>query len=281
MNLWEWKAHGSAGTDIWWLPATVRDDMAARLRSALAARERDRLAALPDQRHAQALGAVRGLVRTVLARRLGCEPSELHLDRSCEYCGGDHGRPRLAGQRGLEFSVSHSGQRAVLCVSGTRVGIDLEALTARPLPDRASGLARIILSDVEARELGDRANADLLLRCWVRKEAFLKLSGLGLAVAPSAVTTRQASAESVLVTGVPEQISGFAGSVIVDLPAPLGYVAALATRQPAERISHHVVGSVDGAVVRLGHPAWVAAARTGQGRPGAGREDPRDDGERD
>jgi hypothetical protein len=134
---------------------------------------------------------------------------------------------------------------------------------------------------VEARELAERANADLLLRCWVRKEAFLKLSGLGLAVAPATVTTRQASAGSVLVTGVPEQISGFAGSVIVDLPAPPGYVAALAARQPVEQISHHVVGCVDGAVLRLGHPAWVAAARTGQGRRGADCEDHRDDGERD
>jgi 4'-phosphopantetheinyl transferase len=270
MSIWEWTGLSPAGADIWWLPATVPDEMAAMLRLALEPTERDRLAAFADPGHARDRGALWGLVRTVLARYLGCEPDELRLDRTCEYCDGDHGRPRLAGGPGPEFSLSHSGERAVLCVSGTRTGIDLEATTALP---RAVRLARVILSEAEARDLGERADAGLLLRSWVRKEAFLKLCGLGLAIAPSTITIGPKSAGAMRVRQVPEKIAGYAGSVIADLPAPPGYVCALASGQVPDLITHRVVDPAGWTVARPGDRAWVGATRPGDGQPGGGGED--------
>src|SRR6185503_15339055 len=101
------------------------------------------------------------------------------FDRSCEHCRHPgHGRPRLVAD-GPHFSISHSADRVLLALCDTApVGADVES-TGRDI-DR---LRRLILHPAEAA----RPAGPDLLRVWVRKEAVLKATGRGLALAMAGV----------------------------------------------------------------------------------------------
>ncbi|HKO39194.1 MAG TPA: hypothetical protein VJU14_12580 [Solirubrobacterales bacterium] len=66
-------------------------------------------------------------LRRVLAVYLREQPQEIELTR------GKHGKPRLAADSArLEFNLSHSGDLALVAVSGTlEVGIDVERMRPR------------------------------------------------------------------------------------------------------------------------------------------------------
>jgi 4'-phosphopantetheinyl transferase len=109
----------------------------------------------------------RGLLRTLLARRLAVAPGSLRIE------AGPFGKPALAG--GPEFSVSHSGSWIAIAVSDTPVGIDIE--TRSPLDHLP-----LSLLSYEERERVRRATdpLDVFLSIWVAKEAVLKVDGRGL-----------------------------------------------------------------------------------------------------
>lgn len=119
----------------------------------------------------------RGLLRTLLAERLGTHP------RSVELCCGAHGKPRLApGSAGdLRFNVSHTGDFALFAFSrGREVGVDVEAVL--PMRD-ADTVARHFFSRSELRAyraLEPGAREAGFFTCWTRKEAYLKALGGGL-----------------------------------------------------------------------------------------------------
>lgn len=119
----------------------------------------------------------RGLLRTLLAARLGTHP------RSVELCCGAHGKPRLApGSAGdLRFNVSHTGDFALFAFSrGREVGVDVEAVL--PMRD-ADAVARHFFSRSELRAyraLEPGAREAGFFTCWTRKEAYLKALGGGL-----------------------------------------------------------------------------------------------------
>jgi len=91
------------------------------------------------------------------------------------------GRPVLATEPAIEFSISHAGDLVIVALAaGARVGIDVER-TERPLD--FEGLAQRIFNarDLEAflaLPLDERENA--FFRAWTGKEAILKAQGVGL-----------------------------------------------------------------------------------------------------
>jgi phosphopantetheinyl transferase len=66
-------------------------------------------------------------LRQVLAAYLGEEPGQIRLGE------GEHGKPRLEGpSKRLEFNLSHSGEIALVAVSGEHpVGVDVERVRPR------------------------------------------------------------------------------------------------------------------------------------------------------
>lgn len=72
-----------------------------------------------------------GVLRRVLAVYLDEEPRRIRLER------GEHGKPRLADPQGrLRFNLSHSGEIALVAVSGElEVGVDVERV--RPKREEA------------------------------------------------------------------------------------------------------------------------------------------------
>lgn len=78
---------------------------------------------------------------------------------------------------GLHFSISHTKKHAFCCVSERNIGIDAEEI------DRAVDLrlAEKFLSSAEKARLDAAADkADTLLRLWVLKESYAKLTGRGI-----------------------------------------------------------------------------------------------------
>lgn len=100
----------------------------------------------------QRWAASRWALRIALSRYVAAEPSELELlvDRG--------GKPRLAGDSALRFSLSHSGELALIAAAaGREVGIDVERRGRRAVP---------------------------FYEDWVRREAVGKCFGVGLAEPP-------------------------------------------------------------------------------------------------
>ena len=177
--------------------------------------------------------AAHALARLVLAAHLGTAAAGLGFAAVCRQCGGtDHGKPRL--RRGnIEFSLSHSGERVVLAVArDAALGVDVERLNARRdiaavIPEVLSAAEQHALAAVPAAE--ERALA--LLRYWTRKEALLKATGDGLAVAPATITVTPPDAPPSLVAwaaALPLEVEAH----LFDLNPGPGHVASLAVLGP-------------------------------------------------
>ena len=86
------------------------------------------------------------------------------------------GKPYFPGNS-LHFSISHSKNHVFCCLSRENVGIDAEEMS-RPV---SPALAEKLLSDAEkARYLASADRDAAMLRLWVLKECYAKLTGRGL-----------------------------------------------------------------------------------------------------
>ena len=84
----------------------------------------------------------------------------------------EQGKPYFVGKK-LHFSISHTKKHVFCCVSDKNVGLDAEEMD-RPV---SAALAEKILSPSEKRRCTSDAD---ILRLWVQKEAYAKLTGKGL-----------------------------------------------------------------------------------------------------
>ncbi len=129
------------------------------------------------------------LARHVLGGHLRIDPAAIRFEAVCTRCGGPHGKPVVRGSADrVSFSLSHSGDRVVVAATcGIPVGVDVERESAAA---RALETSELVLATNEREMLArlpedERARA--FLRMWTRKEALLKATGDGLAVAPREV----------------------------------------------------------------------------------------------
>lgn len=184
----------------------------------------------------QAAAASLALQRLVVARAVGAAAARAAPERRCARCGGSgHGRPYAPGA-GFDYSVAHSGGLLVVAAVGAgRVGVDVELRRRRfdVVP-----LARLVCCAAEQRWLADldaAARGPAVVRLWVRKEAVLKLLGLGMngpwsqldVRGPVVRLGRAAAARRVYLTTVPPALLG---------PAAGDACAAVATSRPVSSI---------------------------------------------
>ena len=121
--------------------------------------------------------ASRGVLRTLLAAYLGCDPGSLHFQYS------EKGKPQLPAAPDLQFNVAHSGEIIVWAFARKRrVGIDVEEIrTDFSTPE----IAERFFSKSERQALRSLPTTQRHLaffRCWTRKEAFVKATGDGLSL---------------------------------------------------------------------------------------------------
>lgn len=163
---------------IWHVSLDVQPSTHALLAATLNEAELGRAVAFRQVRDQRRFVAGRGALRTVLARYLAVSPDEVH------FVTGAHGKPALAAAnpRRLYFNVSHAHEVALIAVrAAVEVGIDVEY--GRALRE-ADAIAARFFSPGEAAELATlppEARMAGFYACWTRKEAYIKLSGMGLA----------------------------------------------------------------------------------------------------
>lgn len=122
----------------------------------------------------------RTVLRRVLGAYVGGDPATLPIVE------GPSGKPALAagsGHEWLRFSVSHADDLLLIALAREReVGVDVE----RVAPERArASIADELFSATEAavlRSLPPSRRTPAFFAMWTRKEAYLKGTGIGMAV---------------------------------------------------------------------------------------------------
>jgi 4'-phosphopantetheinyl transferase len=121
--------------------------------------------------------AGRSVLRRELGRRIDRTPSEL------TFRYGPYGKPSLT-DTDIVFNVSHSGRAALYAFAPSgELGVDVELLAHTR--DDDDDVAAQFFSSGEVATLAEQPSAErpaAFLRCWTRKEAFIKARGEGLSL---------------------------------------------------------------------------------------------------
>jgi 4'-phosphopantetheinyl transferase len=148
---------------------------AERFGAVLSPAEQQRLQRFHFADHRRRYQIGHGALRAILAGYTGTPAAKL------EFKQGPRGKPYLAGA-GPFFNLSHSGKLALVGVSQTELGLDVEKV--RHL-ESLTEIARKHFSPVEFDALaalqGDEREL-AFYRCWTRKEAYIKALGEGLSM---------------------------------------------------------------------------------------------------
>ena len=152
-------------SDLWGVLSTDERERAQRFRLDL---HRDRFV------------VGRGILRTILGGYLRRDPQHLRF----RY--GEHGKPEVAGESGepaITFNLSHVNDVALFAMAlGRRVGIDVDCV--RPGVSMEAISQRFFspgeLNALDA--LPEAQREEGYLRCWTRKESYVKALGEGLSI---------------------------------------------------------------------------------------------------
>lgn len=164
VHVWRIRLDGARAPELW--PVLSHDEQA-----------RARRFHFPEHRDAYVMA--HGMLRRILARYAGMSPDALVFD------AGEFGKPALRvapGSAPLEFSLSHSGDYALLAVSRAPVGVDIERWKEEAehleLATRFFSTAeRDVLHELAAEKEHVVAG---FFAAWSRKEAYLKARGDGI-----------------------------------------------------------------------------------------------------
>lgn len=115
---------------------------------------------------------VRAMMRKTLSHYLRVDPQAIELEV------GEHGKPFVKNHT-IEFNVSHSGGYFLLGITKDRaIGVDIEHVRKN---QDCLALAERFFSPSEFSAIQTAKEVDAAFyRCWTRKEAFIKATGLGL-----------------------------------------------------------------------------------------------------
>lgn len=173
----------------------------------------------------------RSVLRLLLARYLETSPERIL------FAYGNRGKPQIKSSD-IRFNVSHSGSFGLFALArNVDVGIDAEEF--RSLPDCLS-IAERFFCRAEADELralpcGEREKA--FLRCWTRKEAYLKAVGEGLSGSLDGFRVTLQQGEPARFVRDPEHHRPDARWILHDLSHCLPrHAAALACRSPESEL---------------------------------------------
>jgi 4'-phosphopantetheinyl transferase len=217
--------------DIWIVPVAL----AWRWRWVLPQEEVDRAARFRSAERKIQFEASRAASRLLLARYLGLDHAALSLVRERGQ------KPRIEGDAGLDFNVSHSQTTLVIAIGrDIRLGVDIEPLVEAPDFD---GLSREFFSSFEAARLSQtdpRRRSAAFLEAWTRKEAITKAAGVGIADGLRAIQPPTGPAEGapVVYFETPTRSETW---YLYDLDAVRGHVGALAASRRPSRIRRRVL----------------------------------------
>jgi 4'-phosphopantetheinyl transferase len=218
-----------------WLAAL--NHTGSRARSAehiLSGEERERAARFYFQRDREHFAGARAVLRLILGRYLNMEPSQLQF--SC----GPHGKLVLATECGADalcFNLSHSHELVLCAVArGRDIGVDVERVTADTNVDQ---IAERFFSPREIatfRLLPPEKKQKAFFTCWVRKEAYIKARGDGLAIGLDSFSVSFSPGEPAALLDAPGHSEEPSQWSLWELEPDPSYVAALAVETGHTRL---------------------------------------------
>ncbi|MBL6456324.1 4'-phosphopantetheinyl transferase superfamily protein [Belnapia sp. T6] len=192
----------------------------------LSAEEQGRAQRFAFERDARRYVASHAALRSVLGSLLSLRPADLAFQTEAG------GKPVLAeGGRGLQFSLSHAEELALIGVAARPLGVDLEWLAAPLDVEALAGSVFSLRERTVFAQVAPGMRREVFLRVWTRKEAILKATGQGLAIPPPEVEVLLAP-DDAMGCQVALPCCRSRWQVETVLPAP-GYVGAVA--QAAEQ----------------------------------------------
>jgi 4'-phosphopantetheinyl transferase len=230
---------GGGEVTLWWAEPSAAHLALAGLLDPV---ERAQLRRFQRSRDALLYLTTHLLARAVLGERLGITPSRVWFSRDCRCGDRTHGKP-FVPRATVEFSISHTGVRAVVALSEAgRVGVDVERIG---VPADQTAMAEIMLTAGELagwRALPPAARHLGLLRYWTRKEAVLKATGEGLTRPLTEIVVAPPAA-------APAVLSGPAPAQLIDIGPRPGYVGAVCvltqrTLSLVERNGNGILGAL-------------------------------------
>ncbi len=230
----------SCGIHVWCASPDQPPLAFQQLSKTLSADERMRAERFYYERDRKRFIFRRGLLRTILACYLGIEPNRV------QFCYGTHGKPALVETSEgihLRFNLSHSHGLSLYAITRDQeIGIDLEYI--RPIPE-AKQIAEHYFSARENavfRALPEHEKPLAFLKCWTRKEAYLKALGVGLTGSLEEFDVSLAPGEParlLSVRGDPEEASRW---FIHGLMPASGYVASIAVKGHGAHLTYWQLG---------------------------------------
>lgn len=110
-------------------------------------------------------------------------------DSSSEVMNRDSGQPYFPNYPELSLSISHSNEYAVAIVSGSKIGVDIEAVEKRP--DSLSRFFYTVREKEKLNSTGVENKYKLMTEFWTRKEAYAKFLGVGATIPFNSINTTE------------------------------------------------------------------------------------------
>jgi 4'-phosphopantetheinyl transferase len=193
--------------------------------------ERQRAARFVFEKDRRFFAACRSALRMLVSGYLQTRAEEL------SFVYTEKGKPRVAGETGLRFNISHSGGMAVFAFSrGCDLGVDVELV--RPVPE-IDNIARRFFCPEECSELLAIAPTEkpaAFFRCWTRKEAYIKATGDGLSAPLDQFQVTLDAEEEARFLHISHSSEEAARWTLQDLGLDPPYVGALAYLGPRKEV---------------------------------------------
>jgi 4'-phosphopantetheinyl transferase len=194
----------------------------------LSQEERERAARFYLQRDRNHFIARRAMLRSILGRYLSVDPRHLQFSR------GPHGKPVLATERGADalcFNIAHSHEIALCAVArGRDIGVDVERVRADVDVDLIADRFFSQREVAALRLLPPERRRTAFFTCWVRKEAYVKAKGDGLAMDLDSFSVSFSPGEPAALLDVPGHPEEALAWSLRELDFAPSYAAALAVR---------------------------------------------------
>jgi 4'-phosphopantetheinyl transferase len=228
-----WPASPFPGTiapdevHLWaWSLQPADRDLSGHLKI-LDSNEQERVRRFHFASDAERYAIAHGNLRRILGAYLNLAPEKLCF-RTNQF-----GKPELADETSLKFSLSHCKSVAVLAAGHTLpLGVDVEDL--KPMEPEVSGRYFSPAELAGLQELQGEAWLAGFYRCWTRKEAILKAEGVGLSRALDSFDVSLLPDSKAELISTRQQFS-YHWNLHHLSPSP-GTLGALATAQPNARL---------------------------------------------
>lgn len=210
--------------DVWRLSLETLASSEPTLAKCLSDSEKERAARFVFERDRARFIACRAVLRTLIADNLDIEPADVL------FVYGGKGKPFLENHR-LFFNLSHSHNEACIAVSSEAVlGVDVEYIRP-PTRNTWVDLAQRFFSPAEIKALSnlpDSIQSEAFFACWTRKEAYLKLHGLGLSLPLDRFSVSVDPVSPARLCSTPWRPDDINQTAIYDLPTSSEYRSAIA-----------------------------------------------------